>query len=292
MRVTSQMVTRQFNQNIQKNNQAIYSLQQQISSGKKYEKISDNPLEAMKGMSHRTSLAQIEQYQKNAQDGINRLTAVDDALGNVTNVMQRIRELTVQASNDTNHESDKKTISIEIRALSDQLETIANTTFNGHYLFSGIDQETAPMKNGVLQNVAQSAMNLDIGKGVTINVNVSAGSVFGFQTDGRNLFETIENLAQTLENGQNPGDLLNAIDQQMNNVSLQHTIVGTNHNLLEIAANKLDQANFLNTKMLTETEGTDVAKAYMELSSHETALQASLASGARIMQQTLVDFLR
>ncbi|MCM3693263.1 flagellar hook-associated protein FlgL [Neobacillus niacini] len=292
MRVTSQMVTRQFNQNIQRNNQEIYSLQQQISSGKKYEKISDNPLEAMKGMSHRTSLAQIEQYQKNAQDGMDRLTAVDDALGNVTNVMQRIRELTVQASNDTNHESDKQTISIEIRALSDQLETIANTTFNGRYLFSGMDQETAPMKNGVLQNVGQSAMNLDIGKGVTVNVNVSAGSVFGYQTDGRNLFETIGNLAQTLENGQNPGDLLNVLDQQMNNVSTQHTIIGTNHNLLELASNKLDQANFLNAKILTETEGTDIAKAYMELSSHETALQASLASGARIMQQTLVDFLR
>jgi flagellar hook-associated protein 3 FlgL len=292
MRVTAQMVTRQFNQNIQRNNQEIYSLQQQISSGKKYEKLSDNPLEVMKGLSQRSSLAQIEQYQKNAKDGMDRLTAVDDALGNVTNVMQRIRELTVQASNDTNNESDKNTISIEIRALSEQLGTIANTTFNGRYLFSGMDQDTAPMKDGVLQNVGQSAMNLDIGKGITVNVNVSAGSLFGFQVEGRNLFETIENLAQTLENGQNPGDLLNAIDQQMNNVSTQHTIVGTNHNLLEIAANKLDQANFLNTKMLTETEGTEIAKAYMELSSHETALQASLASGARMMQQTLVDFLR
>lgn len=292
MRVTAQMVTRQFNQNIQKNNQAIYSLQQQISSGKKYEKISDNPLEAMKGLSQRTSLAQIEQYQKNAQDGMDRLTAADDALGNVTNVMQRIRELTVQASNDTNNESDKKVVAVEIRALKEQLGTIANTTFNGRYLFSGMDHNTVPVKDGVLQSVGQSAMNWDIGKGVSVNVNVSAGSVFGFQVDGKNLFETVEALAQTLENGQNPGELLASIDQQMDHVLTQRSIVGANTNLLEMAANKLDQANFLQTKVLSNTEDTDIAKAYMELSSHQTALQASLSSGARIMQQTLVDFIK
>jgi flagellar hook-associated protein 3 FlgL len=292
MRVTAQMVTRQFNQNIQKNNQAIYSLQQQISTGNKYEKISENPLEAMKGLSQRTSLAQIEQYQKNAQDGMDRLTAADDELGNVTNVLQRIRELTVQAGSDTNNETDKKVVAVEIRALKEQLGTIANTTFNGRYLFSGMDQNTAPVKDGVLQSVGQTAMNWDIGKGVSVNVNVSAGSVFGFQVDGKNLLETVENLAQTLEDGQNPGDLLAAVDQQMDNVSIQRTTVGAYTNLLENASNKLDQANFLNAKMLTETEGTDIAKAYMELSTHETALQASLASGARIMQQTLVDFLK
>jgi flagellar hook-associated protein 3 FlgL len=292
MRVTAQMVTRQFNQNIQKNNQAIYSLQQQISSGQKYEKISDNPLEAMKGMSHRSSLAQIEQYQKNAQDGMDRLATADDTLGNVTNVLQRVRELTVQASNDTNNESDKKSIAIEIRALKDQLGTLANTTFNGSYLFSGMDQTTPPVKDGQLQNVTQSAMNWDIGKGVTVNVNVSAGAIFGLQVDGKNLLETVEALAQTLDSNQNPGEFLAAIDQQMDNVSAQHTVVGIQSKLLEMTVNKLDQASFLNTKMLSETEDTDIAKAYMELSTHETALQASLASGARMMQQTLVDFLR
>lgn len=292
MRVTAQMVTRQFNQNINKNNQAIYSLQQQISSGNKYEKISDNPLETMKGLSQRTSLAQIEQYQKNVQDGMDRLTAVDDALGNVTNVMQRIRELTVQTNNDTNNETDKKVVAIEIRALKEQLGTIADTTFNGNYLFSGMDQNTAPVKDGVLQSVGQSAMNWEIGKGVSVNVNVSAGSVFGYQVDGKNLLETVEALAQTLENGQNPGDLLASMDQQMNHVLTQRSIVGANTNLLEMAANKLDQTNFLQTKMLSKTEDTDIAKAYMELSTQQTTLQASLASGARIIQQTLVDFLK
>jgi flagellar hook-associated protein 3 FlgL len=292
MRITSQMVTRQFNQNLQKNNQAIYSLQGQIASGKKYEKISDNPLEAMKGLKHRSSLAQIEQYQKNAQDGIDRLTSVDDTLGSVTQVMQRIRELMVQASSDTYNEADRKSVAVEVRSLKEQLVTLANTTYNGNYLFSGMDQDKSPVQGGVLQNVGQNAMNWEIGKGNPVDVNVSAGSVFGFQVDGKDLFQTVEGLAQTLENGQNPGDLVDSVDQQMNNVLTLQSAVGAKTNMLEMAANKLDQASLLQTKMLAEAEGTDIAKAYMELSTHQTALQASLAAGARIMQQTLVDFLK
>jgi flagellar hook-associated protein 3 FlgL len=292
MRITSQMVTRQFNQNLQKNNQAIYSLQGQIASGKKYEKISDNPIEAMKGLKHRSSLVQIEQYQKNAQDGIDRLTEVDDALGNVTEVMQRIRELTVQAGNDTNNADDRKSMAIEIRSLKEQLVTLANTTYNGSYLFSGMDHDKAPVQGGEVQNVGQTAMNWEIGKGNPVDVNVSAGAVFGFKAAGKNLLETVDVLAQTIENGESPSDLLATVDQQLNNVLAQQSAVGAKTNLLEMAAKKLDQASFLQTKVLSKTEDTDIAKAYMELSTHQTSLQASLAAGARIMQQTLVDFLK
>jgi flagellar hook-associated protein 3 FlgL len=237
-------------------------------------------------------LAQIEQYQKNAQDGMDRLTAADDALGNLTNSLQRVRELTVQASNDTNNESDRKSIATEIRLIKEQLGAIANTDFNGSYIFSGMDHNTPPYKDGNLQTLGQAEMNWDIGKGIAVNVNVSASSIFGFQVDGKNLFETIDNLVQSIENNQNPKELLANIDKQFENVLTQHSKVGTHYNSLEMAVNKLDQANYLNTKILSETEDTDIAKAYMELSTHETALQASLASGARIMQQTLVDFLR
>ncbi|MFF2448111.1 flagellar hook-associated protein FlgL [Neobacillus sp. NPDC058068] len=292
MRVTQLMVTRNFNQNLQRNNTAIDSLRQQISSGMKYEKVSDNPMAAMKGLSHRSSIMQLNQYQNNAQDGIDWLTAADDALDNATTVLQRIKELTVKASNDTTDEIDRKSIATEIRSLKDQLGSIANTDFMGKYLFSGMDQSKAPYSNGGLQNVVQSGMNWDVGQGMSVSVNVNANSIFGFSVDGKNLFETLDTLVQTLEDGQNPNNLLGAIDKQMDNVLTQRTIVGANQNLLELAANKLDQANFLQQKMWSKVEDTDYAQAYIELTAHETALKASLSAGARLMQPTLVDFLR
>jgi flagellar hook-associated protein 3 FlgL len=292
MRVTQLMVSRQFNQNLQKNNTTIDTLRQQISSGKLYEKISDNPLAALKGLSYHSSQVQIEQYQQNAQDGTEFLSAADDTLSNINDVMQRIREITVQTGNDTYNDTDKKNMATELHSLKEQLGSLANTTFNGHYLFSGMDQDTPPYKNGQLQNISSSDTNWDVAKGVSVNVSISANSVFGFKVNNMDLFQTIDNLAQSLENGQNPGDFLNIIDKQIDNINTQQTVVGVNHNLLELAANQLDQANLLNQKMTSNTEDTDIAKAYTELTAQQATLNATLTMGAKVNQLTLADFLR
>ncbi|MFZ7944681.1 flagellar hook-associated protein FlgL [Neobacillus sp. 19] len=292
MRITQLMVTRQFNQNLQRNNASIDSLRQQIASGVKYEKISDNPMAAIKGLSQRSSIMQLEQYQSNAEDGINWLTAADDALDQATNVLQRIRELTVKASNDTSDVVDRKSIATEIRSLKDQLGSVANTNFMGKYLFSGMDQSKAPYSDDELSDVVASGMNWDVGQGMSVSVNVNAESVFGFSVDGKNLFQTLDSLIQELEDGQNPTNLLGSLDKQFDNVVNQRTIVGANQNLLESAVNKLDQASLLQQKMLSKAIDTDYAQAYIELTAQETALKASLSAGARIIQPTLVDFLR
>lgn len=293
MRITPQMVSQRFIKDMHKSNESIAKLQGQISSGKKFEKISDDPSTTLQGLSHRSSLMQIEQYQKNVQDGTDWLIATDDALGNVTDVLQRMRELIVQASNDTNSASERKnSFSNEIRTLKEQIANIANTHIDGRYVFSGEDSKKAPVENGTLNNVGQSGMVWNIGQGQNVKLNVSADTVFGFEIAGQNFFNTIDSMVQQLEIGENPNSFLSTIDKQMDNVLTKRSIVGANLNMLELVANKYDQANFLTQKIWTEKEGTDVAKAYMELSTHETTLKASLSSGAKIMQITLADFLR
>ncbi|MEH7247204.1 flagellar hook-associated protein FlgL [Neobacillus niacini] len=292
MRVTHQMLSQQFIQNLNRNNTSMEKLQGQISSGKKFEKISDQPGDALKGLTYRSSLSHVEQFQKNAQDGIDWSTAVDGALGNVTDVLHRVRELTVEASNDTVNSSDRKNIAVEIRSLIQQVGNIANTEYGSGYLFSGTDLNTQPYQNDTLQQTSDNGKEWTIGQGISVNGKVHASSVFGFEVDGNNLFKTMENLAQTLENGENPGSLLNSVDKQMDNLITQRTMVGTNQNLLELAANKLDQAQFLNKKMLSNTEDTDITKAFTDLTLQETALKAALTAGGKIMQLSLADFLR
>jgi flagellar hook-associated protein 3 FlgL len=290
MRVTPQMMSQKFIKNTERNNSEIAKIQQQISSGRKIEKISDNPSDALKGLSYRSSLIQIEQYQKNVQDGIGWLTATDDALGNATTVLQRIRELMVQAGNDTVDENTRKNIGSELSTLKEQLGNIANTTFGGKYIFAGKETTSIPYENGVLSTVGQSEMIWTIGQGQNVNINASADSVFW--ADSQNIFATLDTIISDLEQGKNPNSYLKDIDQQMDNVLTQRTVVGANHNRFEMAANKLDQADFLTQKLWSEKEGTDVAKAYMELSAQESTLKASYNAGAKIMQVTLADFLR
>lgn len=292
MRVTPQMVSQRFIKNMHKSNEAIANLQGQISSGRKFEKISDNPSVTLQGLNHRSSLMQMEQYQNNVKDGIEWLTATDNALGSATDVLQRVRELMVQASNDPVGEDVRKNMSKEIGTLKEQLGSIANTTFGERYLFSGLDSTVAPYENGNLSSTDQSKMVWNIGQGQNVKINVSADSAFGLEADGNSLFTTLDSIIQGLANGENPNFFLTAFDKQMDTLLTQRAVVGANHNMLELAANKLDQANFLTQKIWSENEGTDVAKAYMELSAHETTLKASLNVGSKIMQITLADFLR
>jgi flagellar hook-associated protein 3 FlgL len=292
MRITHQMVSQQFIQGLQRNNAKMETIHAQISSGKKFEKISDQPGAALQGLTYRSSLSQVEQYQKNAQDGIDWSTAMDGALGNVTDVLHRVRELTVEASNDSLNANDRKNIAVEVRSLIQQVGNIANTAYASGYLFSGTDLNTQPYQNGVLQQTNENGKEWTIGQGISVNGKVHAASVFGFSVDGKNVFETLSVLADTLESGENPGKLLGSLDKQMDNLITQRTVVGSNQNLLELAANKLDQAQFLNQKMLSNSEDTDIAKAFTELTLQETALKASLSAGGKIMQLSLADFLR
>jgi flagellar hook-associated protein 3 FlgL len=292
MRVTSQMVSQRFIKNVHKSNEAIANLQGQISSGRKFEKISDNPSVTLQGLSHRSSLMQMEQYQKNVKDGLDWLTATDDALGSATDVLQKVRELMVQASNDTLGEDVRKNMANEIATLKDQLGNIANTTFGNRYLFSGVDTTTPPYQNGLLTSTGQSGMIWNIGQGQNVSINVTADAAFGKDVNGESLFTTIDSIIQGLKNGESPNAFLSSFDKQMDNVLAQRSMAGAHHNLLELAGNKLDQANFLTQKIWSEKEGTDLTKAYMKLSAHETTLKASLTVGSKIMPISLADFLR
>ena len=292
MRITQQMISQQFTRSLQRQNASMEKVYGQISSGNKFDKISEQPGAALNALTLKSSLSQVEQYQKNAQDGIDWSTAMDGAIGNVTDVLNRVRELAVEASSDTINENDRKNIAYEIRSLTEQVGNIANTTYGSGYLFSGTDLNKQPYENGVLQLTNTIGKEWTIGQGISINGKVHATSVFGYSPDGKNLFETLDSLAQTLESGENPGTLLNSIDKQLDNLITQRTVVGTNQNLLELAANKLDQTQFLQEKMLSDTEDIDVAEAYTQLTQQETALQAAMTAGSKILQLSLADFLQ
>ncbi|WP_379965602.1 flagellar hook-associated protein FlgL [Ectobacillus sp. sgz5001026] len=291
MRITQQMMSNQFIQSYQKSVEATGKLQQQIASSKRIEKPSDDPYGTVQSLSYQSTLNEIDQYQKNAQDGITMAEATDTAIGQVTSILQRVRELTVQGSTDSYSDADRKNMATEIKSLQQELGNVANTTLGNRYLFSGTDN-TAPYQNGALQSSNQEGVQWNIGKGVSVTANVTAPALFGNVADGKNLFDTVNSVAQTLDNGGNPNSIIATIDKQLDNVSTQRAIVGTKQNLLESASSQLDQTSITTQKMLSNIADVDVAKAYTDLSSQEAVMKAALSAGAKIIQPSLVDFLR
>lgn len=292
MRITQKMLGAQMIRNIQQNYRSLSQYQEQIASGKAINKPSDDPVKSIQIMSYRSALVETEQFKRNAEDGLNWLEATDKALDDLTQVMQKARELTVQGSNGVNNQDSGQTIAVGLRQLIGEISDIANAKIGDRFLFAGTDTDTAPFQDGKFVNSNPNALSWNVGQGIYMNVNVNGTEIFDFQADGLSLIETVEKIAGELESGNNPEQLLGTLDKQLNNLLAHRSVVGTNVNRLEMMVNRLDETELTTQKILSKAEDADLAKVITDFTTQQTILNAALSSGAKAIQPTLVDFLR
>lgn len=286
------MLSTQVVRNIQTNYRSLSRYQEQIASGKVINRVSDDPVKSVQIMSYRSALMETDQFKRNAEDGLNWLETTDRALDDLTQVMQKVRELTVQGSNGVNNHDSLETIAMELKSLKGNLGDIANAKLGDRYLFAGTATDTAPFANGGFVSTNGDPLSWNVGQGIYMKVNVNGTDIFNFQAGGLNLADTIEKIATELESGNDPEQYLDHLDKQMNNLLAHRSIVGSNVNQLEMMVNRLDQTELSTKTMLSKTEDADLAEIITNFTTQQTILNAALSSGAKAIQLSLVDFLR
>jgi flagellar hook-associated protein 3 FlgL len=122
----------------------LEGIQQQLATGKKINKASDNPVSAAQSMEIRSELDQFKSFQRNIDDGLAYMGTVDTTLTTANNLYQNLRESALQASNDTNSAESRYYIGREVRGIFDQMVALANTAFKGEYVFSGTNSQVPP----------------------------------------------------------------------------------------------------------------------------------------------------
>lgn len=263
----------------------------QLSTGKKISKPSDDPVIAMNGMSYRTEVTQVKQFQRNVGEVHNWFDNSDAALDKVTKTLQRVRELTVQVSNGTYDDNQKISVSKEMEQLNEHLKELANTQVNDKYIFNGAKTETPPVdKEGNITFVS-TAVEMEISKGTLIPVNVNGQDVFGSEEES-NVFSTIDDLVKTLNEGGDLDNFLGDLDTHINNVINTRADLGARMNRLELVEHRLGEQEVIATQMMSNNEDVDFSKAITELITQESLHRAALSAGSRIIQPTLLDFLR
>lgn len=144
VRVTQSMLNRTFLQNLSRNLASLDKLQNQLSSGRKIAKPSDDPVVAVRGMTYRSALVEIEQFKRNVDEGLTWLETTDKALDEATNLLQRARELLVHGLNGAMTTEDRAAMAKEIAQIKEQLGNVANTAVAGRYIFAGTDTKNPP----------------------------------------------------------------------------------------------------------------------------------------------------
>ncbi|WP_297990637.1 flagellar hook-associated protein FlgL [uncultured Anoxybacillus sp.] len=290
MRVTQMMLANNTLRNVSKSYDKLGTYQQQLATGKKIHRPSEDPVVAMKGMHYRTSLTEIEQFQRNLSEAYTWMENSESALGHTTNVLQRARELVVQAKNGTLGPEDRQAIAREIEQLKKDLVQVANTKVAGKYIFNGTKIEQAPVTDDSPPTVNNNNDDfmVEVAKGVKLKINVTPNNVFN-----QGLFNTLQQIENELANPTgNLDNLLSQLDNHLNDVLAERAELGARVNRLELVEQRLAEQQLIAKRMISDNEDADIEKIITELKSQESVHRAALAVGARIIQPTLVDFLR
>lgn len=303
MRITNNMLVNNMLRNIGRNQLRMDRYQNMLATGKKILVPSDDPIVATRALKLRTNVAEIRQFKTNVTDGVSWLQVTENALSDVGDTLQRMRELAVQASNGTNNPEETQKIGEEVKQLRGQIINLANSTYAGRNVFSGFktNQKLIDPETGEFNIDVDNAERIiyEIGIGDNINVNVAGGDVFnnGASATGGNVGKMLQDIDDFIA-ALDVGDFdaisiaITELDDNKGNLLRVRAGVGARINRLELTANRLDNDDWNFTKLMSENEDVDMAEAIMHLKNEENVYMASLSAGARIIQPTLVDFLR
>ena len=291
------MMTDNFMKNLQANLKRLDKINNQLSSGKTIRFPSDDPLRAASSLKFRTELAKVNQYKKNIDDGLTLLQTTESALTNIGDILQRIRELSVNASTDVMTVEDKQKIKAEVTQLKQQLVHEANSTYSGRYIFAGFKTDKPPYELDTVTDTVNykgdnGKIEYELGPFNTICVNFAGPEVFNCPRD---MFQTLKDLEVALDAGDTEtigGSVLKKIDDSLENVITVRAKLGALVNRIETAKNRLEDDTINLKGILSKTEDIDIAEVIMDLKMQENVYMTSLAAGARIIQPSLLDFIR
>ncbi|WP_298461677.1 flagellin [uncultured Cellulomonas sp.] len=306
-RVTQQTVQRSTLTNMQHNLAAMSGLQSKLSGLKNIAKPSDDPSGTAAAMSLRSALRANEQHARNVSDGGGWLTTADSAIQSSLDAVRRVRDLSVQGSSTgvLNREA-REALAIEIEGLRDSLVAQANTTYLGRPVFAGTavgqavsvttvepdpaDPTAKPTRAYSYHGFAGSVVERRVDASTTVRVDVDGAAAFG--TGDASVFATLDRIAATLRAGTDVAPEITALDGHRDALLQQVAGLGARQAQIEAAGARTMETKVSLTSQLTEIEDVDLAGTIMEVQMQEVAYQAALGAASRVLQPTLMDFLR
>ena len=302
MRITTLMSSRATLSDLNEDLGRVSKLQRKLSSGKEITRPSDDPYGASRALSLRGDVEGLQQYQRNVADGTGWLNTSDTALAQISDVVQRVRELVIQGASDSASPAARAAAAAEIDQLTESVKQEADTRYGNRFVFSGTATDTPPYALGGGDAYAGDAgvITRAIGPQVQMPVNVDVSGVLGSgQAAGDDLLlHTLRDVADHLRGG-TPADAdalrttdLQRLDAGFDALNALRAEVGARTNRLAFADARLAALEENSTQLLSDTEDADVAKTLIDYSTQQAAYNAALRAGANIVQTSLLDFLR
>jgi len=293
MRITQTMLSNNMLNNLMNSQVKMDKYLEQLYTGKKISRPSDDPVIAMKGINYRAQLAQVEQFKRNTGEVNNWMDNSDAALDNATKAMHRLRDLAVKAGNAAYGDEELQSIKAEAEQIKLDLIDIANTKVNDKYIFNGTNTNEKPLVDGNPNEMNSTPVMIEVSNGTRIQANVDATEIFD-----QGLFDAIDDFIGLLDRDGTEGEsfdignTLDSIDEQTTGIINARADLGARMNRLELIESRLADQEIIATRTMSNNEDIDFEVAITNLITQESLHRAALSAGSRVIQPTLIDFLR
>jgi len=280
--------------------------QVQLSTGKQIVKPSDSPDKASLVTRLESELARQAGYQETLKSVNTRLQTEETALTNTSDVLMKMKEIAVQAANDSLSPADRQSLALEISSLKEQVLSLANTQdTNGNYLFSGSRVASPAFGKDASGNLVyqgdQSRMKVAVGDNRRMNLNMPGSDAFVkvIRDDGKGnkvgvgFFQAIDDLANAVKSSDhiNMQRGIADIDALQQGVSDATAQIGSDMKVIDMQNSVLDEVTLRLKTTKSDTEDLDYTSAVTKMNKDQLALEAAQSSFAKISQLSLFKYM-
>ena len=276
----------------------MFNANEVVSTTKKINRLSDDPVGLVAILGLRSSLENIEQMERNISMGRSWLTASESALGQIEEIFSLTNELCVQLSNATATASQRANSVSLVDGYLRQLIALSNTKSGGRYIFGGTNTDTTTFAlNATETQVSYSGndtpFSIKISRDSNIDVGKDGKDIFGENWDSNNFFKTMIDFKTYLQtdNIQGIQDTIDKLDSHISTIQSEVSGIAGKVIRLGVREKVLQDLELSYTQRKSELEDADIAEAIIDLNSKELAYNAVLASSSKMMELSLVDFI-
>lgn len=292
MRITSAIIQREALAGLQKNLRPIQDLQEQIATGERVRRPSDDPVAIGSILESTGRLGALDQYRRNLDAAGSRLSLEDTVLNDLTNTLTRAKELATSEGSGTATRQTRQIAKAEVDELIAFTRNLGNTQIAGQYIFGGdyADQMPFPPSGPSATTPPTGSASVEIGKGQTLQTTHSGQEVF-LDTG---VFDALEALSTALGANDQAGvqAAMQRLDDSIDAVQQVTGELGARMNSVEMATNNLDALEVNLETFRSQLKDADIETAVTDLVARQTTFEAAMLANSRILNLSLADYIR
>lgn len=288
MRVSNAMMANNIKGYLAKHTQSLLGIQERIASGKRINRPSDDPVGMGMALTYRNNINEIDQHNGNITYAKVHIDEMEDILDSVTDLLREAKGIAADTDPDM-----RAMLADQVDVIRNQVLQLANSKSNGNYMFHGNRTDTQPFDSttGVYDGPSTGTKDYIIGDGLQISIEADGSQMF--ETGGVSVFDVLSDLETALNAGIST-DITNQIPRLETAIDTLNTTRAVNaakYQRLDATENQNSRFKVNFQDLLSRVEDANVVEAAIDLQVQQTAYESTLATAAKIVRPSLVDYL-